>query len=154
MTAVAALRGPYLSYWVARATGTPPEYLAVVERQVCVASDRPIIENWPRETVRDAESWEHGGPLLDQYEVIISRGQETTYDIVHEFPGYEPHPGQRRNSKYAIARLIDSEVKYQGDTALEAGMRAIVGGVYGPNVPDLVSDGKGNEVAPEALHAA
>lgn len=154
MTAVAALRGPYLSYWVARATGTPANQVVVVERQVCVASDRPITENWPREKVCYADSWEHAGPLLDQYEVIIARGQETSYDMVFEFPDSIPSRGQRRDRKYAIAHCVGNEVRYQGDTALEASMRAIVGSVYGARVPALVSDGKGNEMAPEALNAA
>jgi hypothetical protein len=129
---VAELTGALLDLWVARAIGV--KWAAIHEREG--APDWCALGGDPRRLYAPSSDWSTGGPLLDRFEVCIGRGQSSEYEVLRDFQGENPRPGQRRDRRYAVARLLDREDKHQGDTALIAGMRAIVASVYGKEVPD------------------
>lgn len=130
---VSELTGPALAEWVARAQGFP------IERDsaglVCTLPFAPWVASFGEHGYRPDLNWTHGGPLLDKFQVCIGRGQSVEYPV-HRDIDDTPIPGVRIELKYATARVLDTEAKYQGDTTLIAGMRAIVASVYGSEVPD------------------
>lgn len=128
------LEGAQLAAWVARAQG-----FTVLLDGAGLVVDLPFapwVASFEEFGYRPDMNWSQGGPLLDKYEVIIGRAQSSDYEVVRDQLDGSAMPGRRQDRKYAIARMIDTEAKYRGNTALIAGMRAIVASVYGSEVPD------------------
>lgn len=132
---VSELAGPLLDYW----TGRAARETMMMSNGMAQALRRATATTETYSEYAPSVRWEEGGPLLDQFQVSIGRGQIVEHLMHRDLDDNLNEtliPAARIERKYATARVIHTEAKYQGDTALIAGTRAIVASVYGPEVPD------------------
>lgn len=116
----AQLTGALLDYWVARALSDRPcSIVGAEEHERCEVR---TTAGW-LDPFRPSKLWLDGGPLLDRFDGMVGR--------------CHPYSEQGEPNVY-VAEMGVGLARYRafGSTRLVAAMRALVGAVFGGDVPD------------------